>query len=67
MNRVSKANISEEKCIKPDIKFACQYIDGRASVCLSVLEKKLNNFDEMKGSWCNFQDQSNSVQLCTVF
>jgi hypothetical protein len=63
MNRVNKWNIEKRNVSKQAKTFACQYIDGRASVCLSVFDKKLNNFDEMKGSWWNFQDQSNSVQV----
>ncbi len=43
--------------------FACQYMDISKVRYLSVWDRKLNFFDGIKGSFWNFQDQSNSLQV----
>ncbi len=50
MNKGSKANIVKWKVSKKGI-------------CLCVCLSWLKSFDGMKGSWWNFQDHSNSVQV----
>ncbi len=57
---------SEVKGIKKGINLFCPSVYGWEGMslcaCLSRLKSWIT-FDGMKGSWWNFQDQSNSVQL----
>ncbi len=64
---MSKANIVKWKESKKGRKILTHlHMDGRACVCLCVCLSRLKswiNFDGVKGSWWNFQDQSNSLQV----